>query len=194
MVYRLSAEERLYKQLEGIVSSIIKALEGLEREFSEYIEVTNKRLQTLEDKMQKMESLADVSGKGLVKAIESSSEPDKVKGLAHLTQSQPKEESSPAQQPPVMQPPEIDKSMDAPSVQSEPPKETPADQFPPVPTPPSIRTKPSSTPSPPSTPVTTSTTSPDQPETPTPSKPEKKKGEDEDKEELLSALKIIDSL
>ena len=66
----MSAEERLYKQLEGIVSSIINALEGLEKEFSEYIEETDKRIQRLEDKVHKFESLADVSGKGLVKAIE----------------------------------------------------------------------------------------------------------------------------
>ncbi|NHJ47661.1 MAG: hypothetical protein FK733_07730 [Asgard group archaeon] len=188
----MSAEERLYKQLEGIVSSIIKALEGLEKEFTEYIEVTNKRLQSLEDKIQKMESLADVSEKGLVKAIESSSEPDKVKGLAHLTQSLPEKEISES----IVQPKPIEMSPPTvPSDESKPEpltEEPPTVKFPEVPTPPSVQTpvvKESLV-----SPSTDESNPVPQPPTTTAPKDPKKKKEDDDKEELMSALKKIDSL
>jgi len=186
----LSIEERLAKQLDSIAGSIIKALESLEKELSEYITVTNKRLQVLEAKVVKFESLADVTNKGLVGAIQGSSNPDSVKGLAHLsTQSSTTPPSIPKPvQPPVVQP----------TVSAPPPKTTipivkssaPAPQqpteeikLPPVPKPPTF--KPTLTDDKPKT---------DEPSPPTvdKKKPEKKDGDD--KEELMSALKIIDSL
>ncbi len=81
----MSAEERIYKQLENITSAIIKALEGLEREVAEYIQVTDSRLHKLEDKINRLEALADVSSKGLVKTVEDSEDKEKVSALSHIT-------------------------------------------------------------------------------------------------------------
>ncbi|MBD3193093.1 MAG: hypothetical protein GF308_20825 [Candidatus Heimdallarchaeota archaeon] len=66
-------EKNIYKQIEELSEFIIKALESLEKELSEYINVTDQRLQTLEDKVQNLESLTDVAGKGLVQAMEDKS-------------------------------------------------------------------------------------------------------------------------
>lgn len=185
----MSAEDRFYKQLEGIVSSIIKALEGLEKEFSEYIEITNKRLEVLENKAQKMESLADVSGKGLVKAIDTSINPEAVKGLAHLTQqSSPETEPIAIKQQPIIKEEEV---YSKPIAYEDPTKIMPEKSIPdipPVPIPPSVQTpveekaiveKPTEEAVIPQPPKTTETT---------------KEPKKEDKEELMDALKIIDSL
>ncbi len=188
----MSAEERLYKQLEGIVTSIIKALEGLERELSEYIEVTDKRIHLLEEKVHKFESLADVTGKGLVKAIETSKSPEQVKGLAHLaSRSEPEVVSQPKVEAPVIQP----KSESPPAV-PQPTSSTPdqTSKIPPVPLPPSY--KPVLKEDIEDSPTDTTTT----PTIPIPTAVEKEaKVDDEDKEdtdksELMSALKKIDEL
>jgi len=176
----LSAEERLYKQLEGIVSSIINALEGLEKEFSEYIEETDKRIQRLEDKVHKFESLADVSGKGLVKAIESSESPEQVKGLAHLaTQSKTTVSPKPETPPAVPQPPAA--------------RTSPTSKVPPVPLPPSFKPVLKDESQEPSTSASVIPTIPKPPTThKDPEETEEK--EDKDKKELMSALKKIDEL
>lgn len=80
----MSTEERIYKQLENISASIIKALEGLETELAEYIQVTDSRLNKLEDKIKRLDALADVSSKGLVKTIEDSTDKEKVATLSHI--------------------------------------------------------------------------------------------------------------
>jgi len=187
----LSAEERLYKQLEGIVSSIIKALEGLEKEFSEYIEITNKRLVALEGKMKKMESLADVSGKGLVEAIDTSTNSDAVKELAHLTQ-QTTSEIKPA----IIKDHSLEdeRIITESIVKDETTKtmpEKPVFEIPHVPTPPSeqISIK--------EEPIVEKPTGEEV--VPQPPKTEKideltKESKKDDKEELMDALKIIDSL
>ena len=187
----MSAEERLYKQLEGIVSTIIKALEGLERELSEYIEVTDNRIHRLEDKVRKFESLADVSGKGLVKAIESSKSPDQVKGLAHLAaQSKPAVTPKPEVQTPVIQP-----KVETPPAVPQPPSAgtTHTSKIPPVPLPPSFKPVLKDEPA---QPITTAPTTPSVPRTPTTRKDPKEaeEKEDTDKTELMSALKKIDEL
>lgn len=184
----MSAEERLYKQLEGIVSSIINALEGLEKELSEYIEVTDKRIHKLEDKVHKFESLADVSGKGLVKAIETSKRPDQVKGLAHLAaQSKPAVTSKPEIQTPVIQP-----KAETPPAVPQPPSASKAhtSKVPPVPLPPSFKPVMKDEPAKPVS------TTPSVPRTPTTRKDpeEAEEKEDKDKKELMSALKKIDEL
>ena len=187
----MSAEERLYKQLEGIVSSIIKALEGLEKELSEYIEVTDKRIHRLEDKVHKFESLADVSSKGLVKAIETSKSPEQVKGLAHIVaQSKPAVTPKPEIQTPVIQP----KAETPPAVPQQPSASTAqTSKIPPVPLPPSF--KPVMKDESPEA-VSTAPTTPIVPRPPTPRKDpeEAEEKEDKDKKELMSALKKIDEL
>ena len=187
----MSAEERLYKQLEGIVSSIIKALEGLEKELSEYIEVTDRRIHKLEDKVHKFESLADVSSKGLVKAVETSKSPDQVKGLAHIApQSKPAVTPKPEIQTPVIQP-----KAETPPAVPQPPSASTAQtsKIPPVPLPPSF--KPVMKDEPPK-PASTAPTTPIVPRPPTTKKdPEEvEEKEDKDKNELMSALKKIDEL
>ncbi|MGC9777971.1 MAG: hypothetical protein HZR80_01860 [Candidatus Heimdallarchaeota archaeon] len=199
----MSQDDKLYKQLEDFVSTIIKSLENLEKEFTEYIDVTNKRIQNLEEKVHKMEALVDVSSKGLLKAIESSSSPDNVRGLAHLTTpktDQPIKEEGKIQAPVVSsitQP-----KAEAPSIVPRPPTEprpqitepTPTSTIsaPPVPTPSSFRSVDADEAP---TPTTPESRIPEVPKPPTVSKDAKKpKKEDEDKDELMSALKIIDSL
>ncbi|MCK5044933.1 MAG: hypothetical protein KAS22_00040 [Candidatus Heimdallarchaeota archaeon] len=187
----MSAEERLYKQLEGIVSSIINALEGLEKELSEYIEVTDKRIHKLEDKVHKFESLADVSGKGLVKAIETSKSPDQVKGLAHLaTQSKPAVTPKPEIQTPVIQP-----KAETPPAVPHPPSAgtTHTSKVPPVPLPPSFKPVMKDEPA---QPVSKAPTTPSVPRPTTTRKDpeEAEEKEDKDKKELMSALKKIDEL
>lgn len=187
----MSAEERLYKQLEGIVSSIINALEGLEKEFSEYIEVTDKRIQKLEDKVLKFESLADVSGKGLIKAIETSKSPEQVKGLAHLAaQSKPTVSPKPEVQAPVIQP-----KSDTPPAVPKPPSAspTPTSKIPPVPLPPSFKPVMKDKLPEPSTSAPATPSVPSPPSTRKDSKEGEEK-EDKDKKELMNALKKIDEL
>jgi len=202
---KLSSEDRLASQLESIVSSVIKALEGLEKELSEYIEITNKRLQVLEDKVQKFESLADIKSKGgLVKAIESSSNADQVKQLAHLTQRRPSPTVQQEQkQPPLAQQPirrTTSSSPSPPQPMPRSPQRPETSQLPPIPKPPSIGTTLSSESIKPPTinPQTHATLSPehtlDSQRPKEPIKPRSEKKEDDDKEELMSALKVIDSL
>ena len=206
----LSQDDKLYKQLEDFVTTIIKSLENLEKEFTEYIDVTNKRIQILEEKVHRMESLADVSGKGLLKAIESSPNADKVKGLAHLTAptiEQPAKEEVKVT-PPVEAPIAEPKVERPPSLVPIPPSEqktdeTPATSIPtsitpPVPKPPSF--KPVTAEEPQAidesiAPKPHETRIPEVPKPPDDKEDDKKpKKEDEDKDELMSALKIIDSL
>ena len=197
----MSTEERLAKQLDNIAGSIIKALESLEKELSEYIDVTNKRLHVLEDKVTKFESLAVVSSKGLVGAVQESNNSGTVKGLAHL--STPSSSPSPTPpksiQPPVVQPNiSSTPSVVQPSVSSPPPAPTIPKVEQPQPTPPVVsqETKLPPVPAPPTYKATLadekSTTDIPQPPTTDDKKTDKKNGED--KEELMSALKIIDSL
>ncbi len=187
----MSAEERLYKQLEGIVASIIKALEGLEKELSEYIEVTDRRIHKLEDKVHKFESLADVSGKGLVKAVETSKSPDQVKGLAHIApQSKPAVTPTPVVKTPVIQP----KAETPPAVPQTPSVSTAqTSKVPPVPLPPSFKPVMKDEPA---EPVSTAPTTPSvtKPSTTQKDPEEAEDKEDKDKNELMSALKKIDEL
>ncbi|MBK5114153.1 MAG: hypothetical protein KGD59_08855 [Candidatus Heimdallarchaeota archaeon] len=187
----MSAEERLYKQLEGIVASIIKALEGLEKELSEYIEVTDRRIHKLEDKVHKFESLADVSSKGLVKSIETSESPEQVRGLAHIaTQSKPAVTPEPEIQAPIMQP-----KTETPPAVPQPPSAVTAEtsRVPPVPLPPSFKPVMSDEPL---EAVSTAPATPIVPRPPTARKDseEAEEKEDKDKNELMSALKKIDEL
>lgn len=196
----MSQDDKLYKQLEDFVVTIIKSLENLEKEFTEYIDVTNRRIQNLEEKVHRIDSLADVSGKGLLKAIESSPSPDNVKGLAHLTTpitEQPGKEAKATPQ--VESPIPKQKAKQPPSIVPRPPSEQktdvqlpttmPTSGVPPIPKPPSFKTTIAEEPTTPK--LTESVTL----EVQKPLADEKKpKKEDEDKDELMSALKIIDSL
>lgn len=201
----MSADERIYRQLEELSSTIIKALEGLEKELSEYIEVTDNRLQKLEDKIHKLESLSDVTQKGLVKAIESSPDTEKVSTLAHLSSQQAAEKPPIVSQPPPR--PIETSTLEAPtvipqniSIPQPKPQESPVpppsiSRIPPVPTPPSFQ------------PVLQNERATEL--MPLPERLEikkiegsiveelevkKKKEEDKDKDDLMSALKTIDSL
>ena len=208
----MNTEEELVKQLEGIVSSMIKALESLEKEFSEYIDVTNKRLQVLEDRIQRFDSLAAVSGQGLVKAIEGTPDFEKVEGLAHLS-TQKTETQPPQTTPPVtaeieskeeIQPQDIQPTIEIPSP-SDVIEETPTtpqtddySELPPVPVPPTFKTDDViETPEPEiegqlASPVVQQPIAPTGDSIP---KTEVMGIEDEDdKKELMSALKLIDSL
>ncbi|NHK30729.1 MAG: hypothetical protein FK730_05220 [Asgard group archaeon] len=188
----MSAEERLYKQLEGIVSSIIKALEGLEKEFSEYIEDTNRRLEVLEDKIQKIGSLADVSGKGLVKAIDESANPEAVKGLAHLTQKPSIETKPEVIVPPTSTHNETEVRQPIPLTETTKTiQEKSIPKVPPVPTTPSIQTSIETEPV-----VEKPTSDEGIPQPPKSSEPIEitKDPKKEDKDELMDALKVIDDL
>jgi len=225
-VIKLSLEERIFKQIQDLSTSIIRALDSLEKELSEYIEVTDKRLLKLEDKFQKVESYIDASSKGLVKSIESTA-PEKT---ISLPQTHPREKaaSQPAIQP-VVQPP-VTAPIEQPKVSlpitplsadikpEKPPqvKEKPSvpstSSIPPVPTPPSFKAiiseeKPAA-----QAPITTQqpvTSQPPIPKIPEVQQPKaetqqapvapqveegEKKEDDKDKKDLMSALKMIDSL
>jgi len=189
----LSTEERLYKQLDGIVSSIIKALESLEKELSDYIVVTNKRLKILEEKVTKFESLADVSEKGLVKAIESTSSSEKVKTLSHIAPQEhppaPKVDQRPIPTPPIakVEAPIESAPIKQPETSYIQPTTTPS-----IPKPPAFKAELSTEIEAPTVPEIPITETPNLKE-PSVEKKDSKK-EDEDKDELMSALKIIDSL
>ncbi len=192
----MSSEEKLAKQLDDIASSIIKALEGLEKELSEYIEITNKRLHILEDKMQKLESLADVSGKGLIKAIESP-KPQEHSTFSQAKTHQPIDSPQPKPITPSIEQPKITTAPPTatiPKVESEIPQSKPIiteSKLPPVPIPPTFQPKIEEL----SPEITPPTTDPEVPSTPeTKSDDPTKKKDSEDKDELMSALKIIDSL
>ena len=225
----MSAEERIYKQLENISSSIIKALEGLEKELAEYIEVTDSRLNKLENKIQRLESLADVSSSGLVKTIEKSTSQEKTSELSHIAAKpsisspvpQPNEPvpikaelpQSPVPQPkesiltktelpqkPISQP-KVTTPIPQPTSTTTTPIKTTESQatsgIPPVPIPPSFK------------PVLKEESPKEETVVPQPKIAEpttaegsmatnleekKKKENDKDKDDLMSALKMIDSL
>ncbi|MBN1328530.1 MAG: hypothetical protein JXA54_03560 [Candidatus Heimdallarchaeota archaeon] len=192
----MSSEEKLAKQLDGIASSIIKALEGLEKELSEYIEITNRRLHILENKMQNLESLADVSGKGLVKVFESL----KPEENSIFPQDETPQPIIPPSQKPIIpvstEPKIINASpittipkIESELLQSEP--ITPDTKIPPVHTQPTFQSKIEDL-SQETTPQTTAIEAPITPDTK--SDDQTKKKDSEDKDELMSALKIIDSL
>ncbi|HUU79724.1 MAG TPA: hypothetical protein VMX55_15395 [candidate division Zixibacteria bacterium] len=200
----MSTDERIYRQLEELSSTIIKALEGLEKEFSEYIEITDNRLQKLEDKIHKLESLSDVTQKGLVKAIESFPDTEKVSTLAHLSSQQFVEKPPIVSQPP---PKPIETStLETPTIPQNIPIPQPKPQESPVPSPTISRIPP--VPTPPSFQPILQNERLTEP-MPLPERPEikkiegsiaeeleekKKKEEDKDKDDLMSALKTIDSL
>jgi hypothetical protein len=209
----LSLEERIFKQIQDLSTSIIKALDSLEKELSEYIEVTDKRLHKLEDKMQKVESYMDASSKGLVKSIENSP-PEKT---ISLPQTQPVEKTvvQPAIQPPVTASVEQTKTTKpikplaaeiTPEIQTkvkEKPSVPSTSSIPPVPTPPSFKAviseekkaQPLVTSKPPE-PKTSEVQQQKTPQTPTVSQSEEgeKEEDDKDKKDLMSALKMIDSI
>ncbi|MFW9924711.1 MAG: hypothetical protein ACFFDW_15630 [Candidatus Thorarchaeota archaeon] len=226
----MNSDERIYRQVEELSSSIIKALEALEKELSQYIEITDKRLHTLEDKVQKLESLVDVSSKGLVKSFEQQresitpplqqstpfSQPKPVQTIPQSYHAAPptpiiEKPTSPSvptvhQSPP--QPPhttsEITKTPEAPSERpstipthpTTPVPQSEASRFPPIPKPPSFEA--------------TLEKKPDEELLDIPERDDsikkhegniaeeieikEKKETDKDKEELLSALKMIDNL
>lgn len=234
MVYNLSLEERIFKQIQDLSSSIIRALDSLEKELSEYIEVTDKRLHKLEDKIQKVESYVDASSKGLVGSIESTA-PEKT---LSLPQSHPREmagtqDAAPhptvtptvtasVEQPKVTPPTTPQPTVTTPEkiIQSKEPISAPiTSSIPPIPTPPSFKAviseeekrekQPSVTSEAPITtqpPITSlppipKTPEMQQPKTDAPQAPEapqgeegEKKEDDKDKNDLMSALKTIDSL
>lgn len=204
----MSAEERIYKQLENISSTIIKALEALEREVAEYIQVTDSRLLKLEEKINRLGALADVSSRGLVKTVENSTEKGEVSALSHITTPT----SSPTPQtptpPPVTQiespkeqPPQPIVSTPEPS-SPQPSVVTPVEapdftKIPAVPIPPTFKATLEEKP------VKEEITIP-QPKSSESSLSEssvaekleekEKKETDKDKDDLMSALKMIDSL
>ena len=201
----MSNEERIVKQIEDLSTSIIKALEALEKELSEYIEITDSRLQKLEEKVHKFESFVDVSGKGLVKAIEHSKEEEKTSTLDHLS-SQPKLEQPAPVTPPITPPtPSVTPSMPSQTItRIEPPtppkepeietkQEVPISKIPPIPTPPSFKTvlEDKSREQ-----ITTGEgeLSKGEGSIAKDLEDKQKKEDDKDKEDLLSALKTIDSL
>ncbi|MHA1760510.1 MAG: hypothetical protein ACTSXA_07800 [Candidatus Heimdallarchaeota archaeon] len=219
----MSLEERIFKQIQDLSTSIIRALDSLEKELSEYIEVTDKRLLKLEDKFQKVESYIDASSKGLVKSIESTA-PEKT---ISLPQTHPREKaaSQPAIQPPVTAPIEQSKvSLPITPLSADIKPEKPAAQvkekpsipstssIPPVPTPPSFKAVISEEKPAAQAPITTKqpvTSQPPIPKIPEVQQPKaetqqapvapqveegEKKEDDKDKKDLMSALKMIDSL
>lgn len=197
-IKKMSRDERIYQQIEELSSFIIKALESLEKELSEYINVTDQRLQTLEDKVQNLESLTDVAGKGLLKAMEDKSKKEsKPSTLPKKTSKQ----SEIIRQPTPESFEGIEKKNSAEGRTVERKREVISE----IPQPPVPQTiKPSSikeerknqgtqkikAPTPPTS----------EPATEKKGKQEEKKGEEsiiedeKDREELMSALKIIDSL
>ncbi len=225
-VIKLSLEERIFKQIQDLSTSIIRALDSLEKELSEYMEVTDKRLHKLEDKFQKVETYMGASSKGLVKSIESSP-PEKT---ISLPQTHPREKAAsqpavqPVVQPPVTAPTEQPKvslpitPLSAEIKPEKPPqvKEKPSvpstTSIPPVPTPPSFKAVISEDKPAAQAPITAQTPVTSQP--PIPKIPEvqqpkaetqqapvapqveegEKKEDDKDKKDLMSALKMIDSL
>ncbi|MHA1124436.1 MAG: hypothetical protein ACTSO7_01600 [Candidatus Heimdallarchaeota archaeon] len=218
----MSLEERIFKQIQDLSTSIIRALDSLEKELSEYIEVTDKRLHKIEDKILKVESYMDASSQGLVKSIESTA-PEKT---ISLPQTHPREEAAtqPVVQPPVTASIEQSKasvpitplSADiAPKKQpqvKEKPSVPSTSSIPPVPTPPSFKaviSEEKSTAQPPTTTQPPVTSLPPIPKTPEVQQPKaetkqapvspqveegEKKEDDKDKKDLMSALKMIDSI
>ena len=225
-VIKLSLEERIFKQIQDLSTSIIRALDSLEKELSEYMEVTDKRLIKLEDKFQKVESYIDASSKGLVKSIESTA-PEKT---ISLPQTHPREKaaSQPAVQPVVQPPVTAQAEQPKTSIPITPlsaeikPKKQPqvkekpsvpsTNSIPPVPTPPSFKAVISEEKPAAQAPITTQppvTSQPPIPKTPEVQQPKaetqqapvapqveegEKKEDDKDKKDLMSALKMIDSL
>ena len=218
----MSLEERIFKQIQDLSSSIIRALDSLEKELSEYIEVTDKRLIKLEDKFQKVESYMDASSKGLVKSIESTA-PEKT---ISLPQTHPREKaaSQSAVQPPVtasieqpkvslpITPLSADIKPEKPPQVKEKPSVPNTNSIPPVPTPPSFKAVISEEKPAAQAPITTQppvTSQPPIPKTPEVQQPKaetqqapvapqveegEKKEDDKDKKDLMSALKMIDSI
>ena len=212
----MSAEERIYKQLEDISTSIIKALEGLEKELAEYIKITDSRLGKLENKVQRLESLADVSSSGLIKTIEKSTSQDKTSELSHIATQPNPPPSEPISQTiepivtkPVLEPkpeptptpqPQMSTAIPKPVTSAVKMTEAPPmdSKIPPVPIPPSFKpvlqgeqeNVPEAVvpqPKPTASTPEKSTISADLEE-------KKKKEADKDKDDLMSALKMIDSL
>ncbi len=214
----MSLEERIFKQIQDLSSSIIRALDSLEKELSEYMEVTDNRLHKLEDKMLKVNSYINASSQGLVKSIESSP-PEKTISLPS-THPQENVTTQPMVKPPATA--SIEQAKVSPTT-PQPPVSIPEKQtqvtskvstpdtskMPPIPTPPSFKPviskeKPADQP-----PVMSQPQIPKVPETPpqqqekidapqTPTAPQGEEGEkqedDKDKKDLMSALKMIDSL
>lgn len=184
----MNSEDRLYKQLEAISTTVIKALESFEKELSEYIEITDERLQTLEKKVNKMEAYMDVSNKGLIKAMENSSS-EKTK---HATQQPPAIKTEVSEIPQQKEAIQTNKQV------SEKPEQPMTDR------PPRPQTKSFSIPKPPKFEASLkkeqkTSESPKQESKILENQEQKKEKtgkekEDPDKEELMSALKLIDSL
>ncbi|MHA1154698.1 MAG: hypothetical protein ACTSQK_01205 [Candidatus Heimdallarchaeota archaeon] len=192
----MSAEERIYKQLENISSTIIKALEALEREVAEYIQVTDSRLLKLEEKINRLGALADVSSRGLVKTVENSIDKGEVSALSHITTPT----SSPTPQTPT--PPPVTQIESPKEQPPQPSVVTPVEapdftKIPAVPIPPTFKATLEEKP------VKEEITIP-QPKSSESSLSEssvaekleekEKKETDKDKDDLMSALKMIDSL
>jgi hypothetical protein len=190
----LNSEERIYKQVEELSSSIITALEALEKELSEYIEVTDRRLKKLEEKVQNFESLALVSEKGLLgtKSEKGNSnimrQADIANNVPHSSETQ---QSKPVIPPSVVEKPVLDKQQQ--KTDFKPPKQESKHIIPPVPKPPSFEPKENSNQQPTIPPQIKQ--QPVQEQKPPVIKEGKKSTEDEqEKEDLMEALKLIDSL
>ena len=213
MVQNLSLEERIFKQIQDLSSSIIRALDSLEKELSEYIEVTDNRLHKLEDKILKVESYIDASSQGLVKSIESSP-PEKTISLP-VTHPQEKVTTQPTakssatasiEQPKASHPTTPQPIVSIPEKQTQVTGKvsTPdASKMPPIPTPPSFKPviseeKPADQSHIPKVPEIPQQQQEkiDAPQAPTAPQGEEgeKKEDDKDKKDLMSALKMIDSL
>ncbi len=203
----MSDEERIYKQLENISSTIIKALEGLEKELEDYIQVTDSRFLKLEDKVNRLEALANASSRGLVKTIEDSTDKKEISELSHIV---PKRSSSIPQPTTshVSQVESLKEHSSQPKISTPVPIPTQSPIIAPVETPafskvPEVPIPPSFKPTLEKEPVKEEITVP-QPKKSESSLPnnsiaekleEKKKEEtDQDKDDLMSALKMIDSL
>lgn len=203
----MSAEERMYKQLENISSTIIKALEALEKELAEYIQVTDSRFHKLEDKINRLEALADVTSRGLVRTIENSADKGKVSALSHITT--PKSNPIPQSPIPLVAQTESPKEQSPQPVVSSPvprptqssviaPVEAPSfSKIPEVPIPPSFKPTLEEEPAkeaikvPQPKDLESSLTNSSIAEK---LEEKQKKETDKDKDDLMSALKMIDSL
>lgn len=208
--------EELVKQLEGIVSSMIKALESLEKEFSDYIEVTNSRLQVLESKVQKIDArdqaishtTTDSLEKDDVSSIESPSIeheeplPPTTTPIEPSINEKHQEDvtTTPIQHHPVSQP-IVAEHVDATSniqqtsegSSNEHPTVPPVPTLPP--TVPSVRSSDQQKPIVEAKDITPPTTSQASTETIKPdTKPSTEITDEDDKKELMSALELIDSL
>lgn len=198
----MSSEERIYKQVEELSASILKALEGLENELSEYMDDTDKRLHFLEEKVKKLEAFIEASKKTSIIETTTTTSP---KVIAPPTTDAPFQKPfAPTTKtiPPIPRTPQVEASVKKEDVQQKEEigiaPQIDRATIPPIPKPPSFSSVKES--------VEGKEGLMELPERKTADKPKddvpisdkldekEKKENDKDKEELLTALKKIDAL